>query len=205
MGASELEKAIMRIPGVEACRVKGRQQEPDEIHVLAQPGKPAKQIVRDIQSVAIASLGIDLDRRVISVVQLDQGTLAGGDRASIEDVGEQIDGSHATATVTLKWHDDLLKASATGPASPATRLQLVADATLRAIAEALNSEVALGVAGVAITNIGSHQVAIAQVVLVDGKAERSLVGSSIVDSDPSRAMVRAVLDAVNRQIPALRR
>lgn len=205
MGTSELERAILRIPGVEACRVKGKTTEPDEVHVLAKAGKPAKQVVRDVQSVAIASLGIDLDRRVISVVQLDQESLGTGDRAVIEDVSEQIDGSRATATVTLKWHDTILKGSATGPAANTTRLQLVADATLQAVSEALSEESALGISGVAVTSVGVHQVAIAQVVLVTGQTEKSLVGSSIVKSDPERAIVRAVLDAVNRQIPALRR
>jgi hypothetical protein len=32
-----------------------------------------------------------------------------------------------------------------------------------------------------------------------------MVGSALVGNDPSQAMVRAVLDAVNRQVPGLRR
>ena len=36
-------------------------------------GKHAKQVARDIQSVAMASFGLELDRRIISVVQLDTG------------------------------------------------------------------------------------------------------------------------------------
>ena len=37
------------------------------------------------------------------------------------------------------------------------------------------------------------------------KAERLMVGSSLVDDDESRAVVRAVLDALNRIMPDLRR
>src|SRR5437773_10958720 len=62
---------------------------PTEVHILASPEKHAKQVVRDIQSVAMASFGLDLDRRLISVVQLEgQETTAVGNgerRATMSD------------------------------------------------------------------------------------------------------------------------
>jgi hypothetical protein len=45
--------------------------------VLAQPGKPAEQIVRDVQSVALVEHGLDLDHRIVSVVQLAAEEVAG--------------------------------------------------------------------------------------------------------------------------------
>lgn len=68
----EVERALCRIPEVSAARivVDGAQQ-PVEVHILASPEKHAKQLVRDIQSVAMVSFGLDIDRRVISVVQLE--------------------------------------------------------------------------------------------------------------------------------------
>src|SRR2546421_8878302 len=45
---------------------------PVEVHVLATTEKHAKQLVRDVQSVAITTFGLDIDRRVVSVVQLDE-------------------------------------------------------------------------------------------------------------------------------------
>jgi Na+-driven multidrug efflux pump len=56
-----------------------------------------------------------------------------------------------------------------------------------------------------ITNVGSHLVAIAVIVFVVGGTERVLTGSAIGAGDPSQAMVRAVLDALNRHVPSLRR
>ena len=65
----ELERALCSLPDVDAVRVvvdhKGR---PVEVHVVAAPEKLAKQISRDVHSYALASLGVDLDRRIISVV-----------------------------------------------------------------------------------------------------------------------------------------
>jgi hypothetical protein len=50
--------------------VTGADALPTEIHILANPGKPAKQVVRDVQSVAMAQYGIDIDHRIVSVVQI---------------------------------------------------------------------------------------------------------------------------------------
>lgn len=67
-----VEEELCRIPDVNAARiVADSTSRPIEVHILASPAKHAKQIVRDVQSVAMASFGLDLDRRIISVVQLD--------------------------------------------------------------------------------------------------------------------------------------
>ncbi len=77
----ELEKELCRLPEISAARVVtdegGR---PTEVHILADTTKHAKQVVRDVQSVALASFGIELDRRIVSVVQL--GTSAERERPS---------------------------------------------------------------------------------------------------------------------------
>src|SRR5271165_1907215 len=74
-----IENEITRLPEIVACRIVadplGR---PLEVHVLAHPGKHPKQVVRDIQSVALASFGLEIDRRIVSVVQLGpSGTTEG--------------------------------------------------------------------------------------------------------------------------------
>ena len=205
MDIVSLEATISRLPGVENARIVTEGKSIREVHVLALPGKPPKQVVRDVQSVAMAAFDVDIDRRVISVVQIEAGDLATGDRPVVEDVAEEIDGSRMRITVTLVWHDEKLTGTARGPAASTTRLRLVADATLVALEQALDQRAAFAVSAVAIHRVGAVDVAIAQVVLVVGGKERMMVGSALVGPDPSQAMVRAVLDAVNRQVPALRR
>ncbi len=200
-----LEDSLRRINGVEAVRAVVRGDDLVEIHVLATPGKQPKQLVRDVQSVALAAHGMQIDRRIVSIVQIEPNELGVGDRVLIQDVAEDIDGSRMQITVNLEWHEVKLSGIASGPAASSTRLRLVAQATIAALEQALNREAAFAVTAVDVPQIGGVPVAIAQVVLVKGQNERLLVGSSIVESDASRAMVRAVLDAVNRQVPALRR
>ena len=55
-----------------------------------------------------------------------------------------------------------------------------------------------------VPTLGSRQVAIAQVVLVTENSERMLIGSAYVEDDETRAVVRAVLDALNRLLPDLK-
>src|SRR4051812_49971561 len=67
----DLEDALRSLPGVQAVSVvTSGTGEPTEVHVLAVPGKAAKQVVRDVQSLAMAGFGVDIDHRIVSVVQL---------------------------------------------------------------------------------------------------------------------------------------
>jgi hypothetical protein len=205
MDAPTLEHAIRRIPGVEAARVVMNGPTPSEVHVLTAPGKAPKQVVRDVQSVAMASLGIPLDRRIVSVVQVDQNDIGGSDRPVIEDVAEEIDGSRMIITVTLAWHDQKLVGRATGPAAATTRMRVVAEAALSAVEETLDGHAALAISAVDTPRIGGHAVCVAVIVIVSGGEELVVSGSALAGSDPSRSMVRAVLDGLNRQVPNLKR
>jgi hypothetical protein len=83
----ELEDAIRQIPGVRAASVvTDPQARATEVHVLASPGKPAKQVVRDVQSLAMAQFDIEIDHRIVSVVQIEDDTTdaaVGADQADL--------------------------------------------------------------------------------------------------------------------------
>ena len=62
----ELEDSLRHIPGVRAASVvTGPDAVPTEVHVLAAPGKAPKQVVRDVQSLALARYDIDIDHRIV--------------------------------------------------------------------------------------------------------------------------------------------
>ncbi len=94
---TEVEREICRLPDVSIARLVA---DPDgrvvEVHVVAVPGKHPKQIVRDVQSISLASFGLDLDRRIISVVQLGAGALdqemGAGNRPSIVAITAEANG-----------------------------------------------------------------------------------------------------------------
>src|SRR3954452_19969716 len=103
---TEGEREICRLPDVAIARLVA---EPtgrvSEVHVVALPGKHPKQIARDVQSIALASFGLELDRRIISVVQLggdafDQEHVAGF-RASVVAITAESNGLRSLVRVTL--------------------------------------------------------------------------------------------------------
>src|SRR5204862_2662202 len=69
----DLEEALRQIPGIKAASVvTGPDAMPTEVHVLATTDKSPKQVVRDVQSLAMARYDLDIDHRIVSVVQFDE-------------------------------------------------------------------------------------------------------------------------------------
>ena len=136
----ELEDALRHIQGVKAASVvTGPDAVPTEVHVLAAPGKPAKQVVRDVQSLALARYDIDIDHRIVSVVQMgdDEVRVPGQPspaltprRPSRADEAEPVDpaghrGHHGAqrqgqteASVTLAAGDQLVRGAQPGARRP---------------------------------------------------------------------------------------
>ncbi len=204
MDHQSLQDKIRSLDGVEAARVVSANGHIDEIHVLARRTKPPKQLVRDVQSLCQALFSLNIDRRIVSVVQLADADLDVGLRPALIDVSEALEGTRAEVTVTLRWQDNLLLGKASGAAAQATRGRQVAEATLGALRQGINNSVALAVGSMDVPTLGSRRVAVAQIVLVTESTERMLLGSAYVDDDETRAVVRAVLDALNRVLPDLK-
>ncbi len=204
MDAVAFQEKIGRIEGVEAARVVTGNGQISEIHVLARRTKPPKQVVRDVQSLGQALFGEEIDRRVVSVVQLSDSDLEGGLRPALIDVAETLDGSRAEVTVSLRWQDEILTGSARGAAASSTRARQIAEATLEAVRQGIHREAALAVSSMDVPLLGSKKVAIAQVVVVTEATERMLIGCAYVEDEEARAVVRAVLDALNRFLPDLK-
>jgi hypothetical protein len=199
-----LQQKIGRIDGVEAARVVADNGRIEEIHVLARRTKPPKQLVRDVQSLSQALFGTEIDRRIVSIVQLADADLDTGLRPALVDVAEVLDGSRAQVRVTLRWDGEEFSGTAGGAAASTMRARQIADATLEAVRQAIHGEAALAVISMDVPTLGSRRMAVAQIVLVTEATERMLIGTAYVDDDESRAVVRAVLDALNRVLPDLK-
>lgn len=199
-----LQQKIGRIDGVEAARVVADNGRIEEIHVLARRTKPPKQLVRDVQSLSQALFGTEIDRRIVSVVQLADADLDTGLRPALVDVAEVLDGSRAQVRVTLRWDGEEFSGTAGGAAASTMRARQIADATLEAVRQAIHGEAALAVNSMDVPTLGSRRMAVAQIVLVTEATERMLIGTAYVDDDESRAVVRSVLDALNRVLPELK-
>ena len=208
-----VETALCRLPGVSAARIVDRAGRPIEVHVLALPGKRPKQVVRDVQSVAIATFGLELDHRIVSVVQFD-GEQVADDRDDDHDHGAEqfrlrivainveVAGLRAHVRVTLAHDNEEHAGLAEGTIATASRPRLVGAATLDAIQQLVPDADRFDLDSAQILRVGSHDVAIVTLVVVIPPHEEIVSGGAIVhqNQDPSDAVVRAVLDATNRKL-----
>jgi hypothetical protein len=72
---SRAEGLLASLAGVISARVRlSITGDVQEIHVLATPELHPKQVVRNVESALRAGLGLEFDRRVVSVAQLSGGT-----------------------------------------------------------------------------------------------------------------------------------
>lgn len=215
MTLEDLELELCRLPEVSSTRVvaddAGRAA---EIHIVAKDtGKTSKQIARDVISVAHASFGLDIDRRIVSVVQLgaasepsaDEGPVEltiPGARPRITGVSTETTGMRAIVRVELDVGGALTTGFAEGSLAVATRPRLVALSTLDALRQLDAGAESLDIENAQVVRVGSHDVAVVAVVFVNPSGEQTISGSAVVrDAKPEEALARAVLDATNRRLP----
>jgi hypothetical protein len=202
----EIEESLCKIGEIKAARVVASSfGSIEEIHVLALPTKPPKQLVRDIESLIMARFGIEIDHKKISIAQLGEDVVEKGSpslhpRARIDGIQTQVHGVSATVTVHLDFEGRAIDGSASGPASQTGRLRLVAQATIDAVEKYLDHELSFALEDVAVCKLGGEQVAVSCMVLVTTLGEQAFAGSALVRQNENDSIVRATLDAVNRRL-----
>jgi hypothetical protein len=203
---TEVEREICRLPDVSIARLVA---EPDgrvsEAHIVATAGKHPKQIVRDVQSIALASFGLELDRRVISVVQLGANALDENftpePRPLIVAITAESSGLRSLVRVTLARDEDEAVGFAEGSIATTARHRLVAAATVDALRQLEPAAECIDVDHAEVVRLGAHDIAVVTVVFVIPPAEQLVSGSAIVrPQQEADAVARAVLDATNRRL-----
>jgi hypothetical protein len=204
--------------------------QPTEVHVLASPGKPAKQVVRDVQSVALTKYDVDLDHRIVSVVQIGETETGAETSESPEEVTAPVGGQGVPAAREPEPDDDsetarpaivTLTVRTTGTEAEAAVTLRFGDhgfdglATGSAAASYRHRLVALAmlkalepllglpteVESATIIETGVHAVALTVLVVnVPRTGPQSISGSAVVRGDEADAVARSVLDALNRRI-----
>jgi hypothetical protein len=218
----EFEAALRAVPGIREASVRTTPDaHPIEVHVLAGGVKPAKQVVRDVQSVAMAQFDLDIDHRIVSVVQIPDDAVEAGDSSdditdedhpqAAPDVADDITRPALTSISTMKAEGETVvdvtlsigrevyTGHATGPSGPAHRPRVIATATLAALTELLG--IPAQVESSQILEVGMREVAITTLTLtIPRLGDQALCGSALVRGDEEDAVARSVLAAVNRRL-----
>ena len=111
---------------------------------------------------------------------------------------ERSSGGHCSAEVELEWSEGVrVRGAASGESSATVDLRVAAEAALRAIERFSDGALAFELVGIKALRAFDANVIIVSVVN-HGVGPKQLVGSCLVESDPARGAVVAVLSATNR-------
>ncbi|MBW3594623.1 MAG: hypothetical protein KY391_03510 [Actinobacteria bacterium] len=199
---AELQRALNRVQGVERVRVVG-DDSPTEIHVIAAGRKPSRQFVRDIESLAAAEFGIQIDHRIVSIVQVETPPTGQAGRPSIERVGVGRRNNSEWVEVTLLWPDGE-RTSGTGAAG--TSREARARGAAAAVLECLDAKLSEKRSTLEIDNVSLHSVSsstewvLVHTTFYEEGASTPLLGSARVVDDVATAAALALLNAVNRKL-----
>jgi hypothetical protein len=207
-----LEQELSKISGVRSVRVVGGAR-PSEIHVVAGRARSPKQIVRDVQSLAVAGFGVSIDHRIVSVVQLDDeaapdaatrqnGAVPVSGRPVVESVLLNALGSAKSVRVALVWPDG---GRTQGTAKAGTSRELQARAAMQATIDALTpaldaSDTRVEVEHAFLQAMGADEAVVVKATVYEGNEPTPVTGAVLVEDDVVSAGVRALLHAVNRKL-----
>ena len=225
--AAAAESAIRGLRDVEEVCVRGDADEIREIHVVSASHRPAKLIVRDVQSLLLTRFNRSIDYRVVSVaftgrkaaavaprpIELHDSTRqqetpdpldVSDDRIRFGSVNLYVSGPRAQVQVELRWKGLTHSGNSTGWSSRNGSHRLVAEATLAAVQEFMSDDIGLALGDVELVKLGRQDVAVVGLALLAHRQEKMLVGSCAVEQDAQQAVALATLAAVNRVVGGLR-
>jgi hypothetical protein len=200
---SECENLIKQIRDVISVNiVLGEDKQIEEIHVLAEDTRNAKQLVRDIETLLRIEYGIDLDHKKISVVQLNKEQQSfQPNRIRFAGIQYSLQGTKLEAVVELVSPKRSCQGKSCGLNSRSNRLKLFAEATVQALNEFMESGSSILLEDVVQYPLGSQNIVSTSLTFLQGQVEEFLVGTALVRQDEREAVVRATLAAINRRVP----
>ncbi len=206
INTSEIEDVVCRLKDIIAVSaVTDAAGALSEIHVLTGSSRPAKQVVRDVESAIMARLHIPVDHKIISIAQIDDGSSQyDHSRLKFSDVSISLNGSRTQATVRLSRNDVVHAGTADGMSSPTGQMKLIATATLRAIEDTGISNAGLVLEDVSEVSAAGRKVALVLINMVTDRGDDMLTGSAVIKQDLWKGVVNATLDAVNRRLRLIR-
>jgi len=200
----DFEVLINKIPGVISSRLVMEDQTITELHILSNFSRTPKQIIRDVQSALMAGYDMELDHKVISVAQIEDGKVSKRSfRLKLKHIDLSMEDNRLTTTVHLTKGGKEYTGSANGGSSIHNRYRLVAEATLSAVNDFLGIDPIFILSDVLVLATASGKAFTVVITDIAGTGERSLVGSAMVQQDEHQAVVKATLDAVNRRLDRL--
>ena len=201
----KFEADLTKVPGVKSARVVGNggTDEPSEIHIVASSDRSPKQVVRDVQSLAIAGYQLSIDHRIVSVVQLDEAENGHNlGRPAIRYITVTNDTNGCRVDLGLEWPGG----STTGGGkqvgnSKEARARAGAEAMVQAVQARLQARgTVIDLENLWVAQANEGDAVVVRLLVSESGATQTLVGSAVSEDDVVSATARATLHALNRRL-----
>ncbi len=222
----DVERLLTSLAGIHSVSVvQGNNGRLLEIHVLASASLHAKQVVRNVESALRAGLGVEVDRRIVSVAQVDADEAESGDgreppattpaessgSSPRPATGPQLGtrrlefvryrsrrrGDGCTCEVVLREAGREVLGAGDGPSSAGGRAEAGVRAVLEAIRQA-RPHLALELGEATVVTVRDRDFVIAAVHLLRGRALARVAGAAAIVRGVEEAAILATLQATNR-------
>ncbi len=211
VSVKDIESLLVCLPGIQKSRVVVNDWGAiEEIHILTGLGRNPKQIVRDVQSALKAQWDITVDRRKVSIAQIQSGIPEPTSRLRYSSIELKTDARTGKSDISVTLDRVVDKETpqyvgkATCDSTETSTLLGVARATCLAANLTLEPPHAFFVDDVATGQIGQYRsVSVLVDLLTPKHNQEQMVGCALVKRDLHEACVRATLDAMNRRLEVL--
>lgn len=197
-----IEGDLEKIESVISSKIVfGEENKIDEIHLVANNHRGPKQIARDVQSILLATHDVKVDHKKISIAQISDGsTKKKINRIRLEGVLSETRDSRATIKVTLSLDGDEFTRSRFGVNSSRNTDRMLVETTLDVVQSVGGVEDVFIFDDIRKVSVAGTNIVVICVTGIINETEHRLCGSSVIDSDYNKAVVKATLDATNRFI-----
>lgn len=195
-----IQETINKIDGVINTKVVSENDIIQEVHILANNLRAPKQIVRDIESSLLASFDYRIDRKVISIAQIQTDESKTIRRIKYDGISVNTSGNIIECIVKLIYEEQEYSASETAVKTAGNKKKIVAASTIKAVEAILGHASLFDIQDVLVNTNKDITIVSVIVNMIAGDNEESLVGSTIVKNDINESIAKATLDAINRRI-----
>lgn len=200
MDFNVFQEMINKINGVISTKIIHQDNEIQELHILANTLRSPKQIVRDIESILLTSFDYRIDRKVISIAQIETDDSDPIKRIKFGGISLDVQSNMVECKVKLLYEEQEFFVTQVGIKTAANRKKIVAKATIDAVEKILGQTFIFDVQDV-ITSTNRDIIFISVLVnMVINESEETMVGSAIVKNDINEAIAKATLAAINRRV-----
>lgn len=200
MNFLEFEELINKIEGVVNSKIVISDGDITEIHILANTLKSPKQIVRDIESILLASHNYRIDRNKISIAQIRTEDKRAFNRIKFSGVIMKTMDTTIECAVKLTHDEQEYEVSQIGIKTALNKRKIVAGATIKAVEKILGQAYLFDLQDVMLNSSNDVEFVSVLVNMVISGRQEIMVGSAVVKNDINESIVKATLDAVNRRI-----